>query len=78
MVKVLQDAGFEVLMICVFDVNVGLYAGYSVGVDAFYFDNEDILAGFTCFCGSEGVRAAGSEHTFNIHAVARKPLKVVT
>jgi hypothetical protein len=39
-----------------------------------YFSDHDMLEGFTCYQG-DWVDAAGSEWTFNIHVVARKPLK---
>ncbi|GMI35014.1 hypothetical protein TeGR_g6347 [Tetraparma gracilis] len=73
-VEMLRSVGFEVLVVCLFDTKVGVVAGTSVGVDGWYFSDHDMLEGFTCYQG-DWVDAAGSEWTFNIHVVARKPLK---
>eukprot|EP00520_Triparma_pacifica_P015693 CAMPEP_0118666840 /NCGR_PEP_ID=MMETSP0785-20121206/19443_1 /TAXON_ID=91992 /ORGANISM="Bolidomonas pacifica, Strain CCMP 1866" /LENGTH=351 /DNA_ID=CAMNT_0006561205 /DNA_START=71 /DNA_END=1123 /DNA_ORIENTATION=+ len=43
MVSVLREVGFEVQIVCVFDTSAGILAGSAVGVDAYYFTDEDLF-----------------------------------
>jgi SAM-dependent methyltransferase len=68
-----EDAGLEVLRLCVFDQVTSFVAGEFVGLGADYYTNEELTSGYLCWGEDDDLDDAFSSATIQVFMLARKP-----